>query len=257
MLVDSHCHLNMKGLYEDVDNVIQRARDAGVLTLQTICTKLSEFPDILEIVKKNENVYCSVGIHPHEAEHYPDVTSSKIIELANSHKKVIGIGETGLDYYYEHSDRKIQQKLFEEHIKASQETKKPIIVHSRDAEEDTISILKSGMDEKEYPGLIHCFSAGMDLAKKSLDLGLHISIAGIVTFKNAEELREVAAYVPLEKLLIETDSPYLAPIPMRGKTNEPAFVEHVAKKIAEVKGISFEEVAKVTTQNFYELFGVS
>lgn len=254
MLVDSHCHLNYKGLIEDQDGVITRAREAGVSAMQNICTTLKEFPDILATAKKYDDIYCSVGTHPHHTEEEEEINPEKLIELANSHEKIIGIGETGLDYFYDHSDRKIQRKYFMDHIHASAATKKPIIVHSRSADDDTIDLLTQGMKEKEYPGLIHCFSSTKKLSEKSLDLGLYISIAGIVTFKKAEELQEIVKYLPLDKMLIETDSPYLAPMPHRGKTNEPAYVRHVAEKIADLKGISFEEVAEVTTNNFRKLF---
>jgi TatD DNase family protein len=246
----------MKGLREDLDNVISRAEEANVSIMQTICTKLEDLPEIIEIINKYENVYASVGVHPHDTEGSEHVTFEELLNLANSHPKIIGIGETGLDYYYEHSNRKIQKELFETHIKASQATKKPVIVHSRSADNDTIDILSSSMKEKPYPGLIHCFSSSRELAEKSLDLGLYISIAGIVTFKNATDLQESVKFIPLTRMLIETDSPYLAPIPHRGKVNEPAFVEFVARKIAEIKNISFETVAEVTTNNFRDLFGV-
>lgn len=254
MLVDSHCHLNMKGLVEDLDGVILRAKNAGVSQLQTICTKLSDFPEIKSIAEKYENIYCSVGVHPHETEDAEGLITKELVDLANSYEKVIGIGETGLDYFYEHSNREVQKKCFKRHIEAAQETQKPIIVHSRSADDDTISILKSGMNDKLYPGLIHCFSTTKELAEKSLDMGLYISIAGIVTFKKAEELQEIVKYLPLDRMLIETDSPYLAPIPHRGKVNEPSFVVHVAEKIAELKNISMDIVAKTTTKNFRELF---
>lgn len=254
VLVDSHCHLNYKGLVEDQDGVVQRARDAGVIVMQNICTTLKEFPDILATAKKYDDIYCSVGTHPHHTEEEEEITPEKLIDLANSHEKVIGIGETGLDYFYDHSDRDIQKKYFMDHIYASAATKKPIIVHSRSADDDTIDLLTEGMKEKEYPGLIHCFSSTKELAQKSLDLGLYISIAGIVTFKKAEELQEIVKYLPLDKMLIETDSPYLAPAPNRGKTNEPAYVKFVAEKVADLKNISFQEVAEVTTENFNRLF---
>lgn len=254
MLVDSHCHLNYKGLVEEQDAVIKRARDAGIVMMQNICTTLKEFPAILDTAKKYNDIYCSVGTHPHETEEEEEITPEILIDLANSHDKIIGIGETGLDYFYDHSDRGIQRKYFMDHIYASAVTKKPIIVHSRSADDDTIDLLSQGMKEKEYPGLIHCFSSTKELAQKSLDLGLYISIAGIVTFKKAEELQEIVKYLPLDRMLIETDSPYLAPIPHRGKTNEPSYVRYVAEKIADLKGISFKEVAEVTTKNFHELF---
>ncbi len=256
MLIDSHCHLNMKEFETNLPEVLARADSAHVSHMQTICTRLEDLPGLIQIAEKYPNIYCSVGIHPHEIETAGDLTAEELIRLAMSHPKIIGIGETGLDYYYEHSKRDIQQAFFVNHIRAAQETKKPLIVHSRNADDDTIAILQSEMKTKQFPGLIHCFSSTKDLAQASLDIGLYISIAGIITFKNADELREIVSYVPLDRILVETDSPYLAPIPMRGKTNEPAFVEFVAKKIAEVKGLSFEQVALATTENFHRLFGV-
>ena len=254
MLVDSHCHLNMDQFKNNLDEVINRARKAKIECMQTICTKLEDLAGLLEITDKYDDIYCSVGVHPHDVENAEPITAEKIIELAKSHKKIIGIGETGLDYYYEHSKRDIQQHSFLCHIKAAQETGKPLIVHSRSADDDTLELLKREMKHKKYKGLIHCFSSTKKLALGALDIGLYISIAGIITFNNAAELREAVADIPLDRMLIETDSPYLAPIPNRGKTNEPAFVEFIARKIAEVKGISFEEVAKATTENFYKLF---
>ena len=254
MLVDSHCHLNMKEFDGELEDVISRARTSGVQCMQTICTKLEDLPGLLKIVDKYDDVYCSVGIHPHEVETSPETSSDDLIRLANSHQKIIGIGETGLDYYYEYSKKDIQKEFFRNHIIAAQETSKPLIVHSRNADEDSINILKSEMHNKQYNGLIHCFSSTEFLAKEALDMGLYISLAGIITFKTANEIRDIVSYVPMDRILIETDSPYLAPIPMRGKRNEPAFVKHVAEMLASIKNISYEEVARVTTENFYTLF---
>lgn len=254
MLVDSHCHLNMKEFTDNLDQVIKRAREAKVELMQTICTKLEDLPGLLKITEKYDDIYCSVGIHPHDVEEAHEITTENLVKLAKSNPKIIGIGETGLDYYYEHSKRDIQQHAFRCHIQAAQETGKPVIVHSRSADDDTIQILKSERKNKPYKGLIHCFSSTKKLSEEALDMGLYISVAGIITFNNATDLRETVADVPLDRLLIETDSPYLAPVPNRGRTNEPAFVEFVAKKIAEIKNVSFEEVAKVTTENFYRLF---
>ena len=254
MFVDSHCHLNMKDFDGELDDVISRARSAGVSYMQTICTKLEDLPGIIEILDRYKEVYGSVGVHPHDAEKYDIVTSDELIKLANSHPKIIGIGETGLDYYYEYSPKELQQRSFRNHIMASQETGKPVIVHSRDADESTVDILKSEMKNKNYKGLIHCFSSTDFLAKESLDLGFYISLAGIITFKNADEIRRVVSYVPLDRILIETDSPYLAPVSMRGKRNEPAFVKFVAEAVAQVKNVPVEEIAKITTENFRRLF---
>ena len=253
MLIDSHCHLNMQEFADDLPQVIANAKAAGVSLMQTICTRSSDFAGIIKIAEKYPEIYASFGIHPHEVEKEKLLTVDEIIAYTN-HPKVIGVGETGLDYYYEHSKRDIQKESFINHIKASAQTNLPVIVHSRNADEDTISIMSSEMKTNPYPGLIHCFSSTRELATASLDIGLYISIAGIITFKNAEDLRDTMKYVPLERILIETDSPYLAPIPMRGKRNEPAFVAHVAKILAELKGLPVSKIAEVTTENFMRLF---
>lgn len=253
MLVDSHCHLDFPELSEDLSGVLERAAAANVGMMVTISTKIERFPGVRAIAEAHENVYCTVGIHPHEAENEPDVTAADLIGLAQ-HPKVIGIGETGLDYYYEHSPRDVQQKLFREHIKAARETGLPLIVHTRNAEADTARILAEEAGEGAYPGLLHCFSATKQLAEKAVDLGLYISISGIATFKNADDLRATIAALPIERLLVETDAPYLAPIPHRGKSNEPSFVAHTAAKVAEICGVSEEELAQRTTENFFRLF---
>ncbi|WP_341793651.1 MULTISPECIES: TatD family hydrolase [unclassified Rickettsia] len=251
MLIDSHCHLNLLTKDTDLDSVIQRAMANGVQYMQAICTKLEDLPDILQIAEKYKNVFASVGVHPCEVKQ--TVSVEEIIKLSH-HPKIIGIGETGLDYYHTPYDKQQQKDLFVQHIYAASVTKLPIIVHTRDAEEDTIDILTSEMKNDNFPGLIHCFTSSKDLAKKMLDIGLYISMSGIITFKNATDLQEIVKYVPLERLLIETDSPYLAPTPMRGKQNEPAFVRYVAEKVAELKGITSIEVANATTHNFKKLF---
>lgn len=253
MFIDSHCHLNMKEFTGDLDLVVANAKSSGVNFMQTICTKLSDFPEILKISEKYPEVYASFGIHPHEVENEKLLSVDEIVSHAN-HPKVIGIGETGLDYYYEYSKRDVQKESFINHIKASHETGLPVIVHSREADEDTIKIMFSEMKANQYKGLIHCFSSTKELAKASLDIGLYISVAGIITFKNAENLREIMKYVPLDRILIETDAPYLAPIPMRGKRNEPAFVKHVASALAEVKNLSAAEIGEITSENFKKLF---
>ena len=256
MLVDSHCHLNFPDFKGQIDEVVERADKNGVKYMQTICTKMAEFPDILKIANDYENIWCSVGVHPNNVEGEELVEVSKLIELAKN-PKVIGLGETGLDYYYEHSPREKQQKSFINHIEASQENGLPVIVHTRAADDDTIEILQNQYKKKPFPGLIHCFSTGEKLAKAAIDLGMYISISGIVTFKKATELQEIVKDLPLESLLVETDAPYLAPVPYRGKTNEPAYTRHTAEFIADLKGISLDEVAKVTSDNFFSLFGVS
>lgn len=253
MLVDSHCHLNFPQFENNLDDVIKCAFNNDVKVLQTICTKMIEFDDILKIANKYKKVYCSVGVHPHNSEDYPRVCASDII-VHTENKKVIGIGETGLDYFYEHSSREVQQQAFRAHIMAARETGLPIIVHTRDADDDTIAILREEMKIGRFKGLIHCFSSGEKLAKAVIDLGFYISISGIITFKKADELRAVVKRIPVERLLVETDAPYLAPIPHRGKTNEPAFTKYTAEYLADLKGISYEELAEKTTRNFFDLF---
>lgn len=255
MIIDSHCHLNYEPMCDDLDNVIKRAHDNNVKLMQTICTKLSEFEKIKAIANKYSNVYCSVGVHPHEVENEGVVAIDRLKELA-SDSKVIGIGETGLDFYYEHSPRDIQKESFRNHIAVSRDLSLPIIVHTRDAEKDTIEILSSEMKKNEFPGLIHCFSGSDDLAKASLDLGLYISISGIITFKNALDLREAVKKVPIERLLVETDAPFLAPVPMRGKKNEPAYVKYVVECLAELFGKTPSYIADKTTENFLKLFKI-
>lgn len=255
-LVDSHCHLNYPDFSEDRDIVIQRAKEQGISVMQTICTKITEFEEIKSIAEQYESIYCSVGIHPHEVETQPILSAEDIVKHTQ-HDKVIGIGETGLDYFYEHSPRALQQQSFKAHIAAARETQLPLIVHTRDADEDTIEILQSEMQKGAFPGLIHCFSSTRELAEKSMEMGLYISISGIVTFKKAQELKDIVKDIPLEKMLVETDAPFLAPVPYRGKRNEPAYTRETAAYIAQLKGITIEEVAKQTTENFYRLFSKS
>jgi TatD DNase family protein len=254
MLVDSHCHLDFPQLSADLDGVLARAEAAGVGLMLTISTALSRFDKVLAIAEKYDNIYCSVGVHPHEAETEPDKVARQLIERAR-HPKVVGIGETGLDYFYEHSPRDIQQHVFREHIKAARETGLPLIVHTRDADDDTVRILAEEMGQGAFPGLIHCFSSSRELAEKSVELVLYISISGIATFKKAEELRGTIRGLPLDRLLVETDSPYLAPIPHRGKDNEPSFVVHTANIVAGLKDVAPEVLAAKTTDNFFHLFG--
>jgi TatD DNase family protein len=253
MLVDSHCHLDFKELHSRLDELLENAKNSGVEILQTICTKISEFDKILKIANDHDNIFCSVGVHPNNVAEEGVVKAEKIIELAN-HKKVIGIGETGLDYYYENSPKAEQIESFKEHIKAAQTLQLPVIIHMRDAEEDTLKILKETLAEKNYPALIHCFTASEEFAKEVLILGLYISISGIVTFKNAKSLQDAVKNIPLEKILVETDSPYLAPVPNRGKTNEPSNTKHTAEFLAKHLNIPFETLAKATTDNFFKLF---
>lgn len=253
LLVDSHCHLDFKDFEGETDAIVARAREAGVGLMVTIGTKVTEFEKVLSVAERYDNIFCTVGIHPHEAESEPEVDAARLIELAR-HPKVVGIGETGLDYYYEHSPREAQKRNFRSHIMAARETGLPLVIHTRDADEDTAEILKAEMGEGTFPALLHCFSSGRELAMQAVDLGLYISLSGILTFKKADELRDTARNVPMERLLVETDSPYLAPVPKRGKRNEPSFVVHTAAKLAELKGVSPEELAGTTTENFFRLF---
>ncbi len=253
MFVDSHCHLNYEGLIEDQPNVLDRARAAGVSRMLNISTRSSEWDAVLATAERNDDVMASVGVHPHEADVHPDVETSTLLERA-SHPKVVGIGESGLDFYYDRSNRDRQRASFRSHIAAARETGLPLIVHTRDAEEDTYAILAEEMGKGAFTGVIHCFTASTDFARKALDLGLYISMSGIVTFKNARNLQETARQVPLDRLLIETDAPFLAPVPNRGKTCEPAFVADTARFLAQLRGESVERLAEATTANFYALF---
>ena len=254
MLVDSHCHLNYKGLVEDQPAVLTRARGAGVTAMLNISTRESEWNAILATAEREPDVWASIGIHPHEADAHPDMDTAKLLARAD-HPRVIGIGETGLDYYYDKSDRAQQQRCFRAHIAASRESGLPIIIHTRDAEEDTIAILSEEMGQGAFPALIHCFTASQAFADAALELGCYISISGIVTFKNAKDLQAAAASIPADRLLIETDSPFLAPVPHRGRPCEPAFVADTARFMAELRGIGEEELRTTTARNFYNLFG--
>jgi TatD DNase family protein len=253
VLVDSHCHLDFPDFGPEVDEVVARAHAAGVGLMVTISTKVSEFDRVKAVAERFPHVYCTVGIHPHEAASEPETDTATLVALAQ-HPKVVGIGETGLDYFYEHSPREAQQRNFRAHIAAARETGLPLIVHTRDADEDMAQILDEEMGKGAFPGLLHCFTSGPELAEKAIELGLYVSFSGIVTFRNAESLRETAATVPMERLLVETDAPYLAPVPKRGKRNEPSFVVHTAARLAEIKGVSVEALAEATTANFLKLF---
>jgi len=253
MLIDSHCHLDFPELAGDEAGVLARARTAGVAGMLTIGTRLDQFERVRAIAERHDNVWCSVGVHPHEAKEEGQRTPDRLIE-ASRHPKVVGIGETGLDFFYEHSPRAEQAESFRAHIAAARQTGLPLIVHTRDADAETGDMLEEEYARGAFPGLIHCFSSGPEVAHRALALGLFISISGIVTFKTAESLRATVRDIPLDRLLVETDSPYLAPIPKRGKTNEPAFVAHTAAKVAELKGISMAELEAATTENFFRLF---
>jgi len=233
--------------------VVARAREAGIATMLTIGTSLERFPGVLAVAERYDDVWCSVGVHPHEAEKEGQGTPDRLIELA-CHPKVVGIGETGLDYYYEHSPRQQQIDSFRAHIAASRATGLPLIVHTRDADQETADILAEEYAKGAFPGLIHCFSSTRVVSDRAIGLGFSISISGIVTFKPAEELRGIVRDLPLDRLLVETDAPYLAPVPKRGKRNEPAFVAHTAAKVAELKGLGVADLAKATSANFFKLF---
>lgn len=252
-LIDSHCHLDFPDFGEELDDVVARAGRAGITHMVTISTHLSRFERVRAVAERFPNVFCSVGIHPHEAGTEVEVSADQLVELAE-HPKVVGIGETGLDFYYEHSPRGVQERQFRTHIEAARRTGLPLIVHTRDADTDTIRIMEEEHEKGAFPGLIHCFSASRELAERMVDLGLYISFSGIVTFKKADELRDVAKILPEDRILVETDSPYLAPVPRRGKRNEPAFTAFTAACIADVRGVSAAEIARTTTANFKRLF---
>jgi len=253
VLIDSHCHLDFPDFEGEHEALLARAREHGVAGMVTICTKITKFDQVRAVAEAHEQIYCSVGIHPHSAGEEPETSAEALAEMAR-HPKVVGIGESGLDYYYDFSPREAQQRSFRQHIRAARATGLPLIVHTRDADDDTIAILREEAQDGAIPGLIHCFTAGHKLAEAALDLGFSLSFSGILTFNKAEEIRQVAAAAPLDRILVETDAPYLAPVPKRGKRNEPAFVAHTAKRLAEVKGVGEAELAAATTENFFRLF---
>ena len=253
MFIDSHCHLDFSDYDGDREDVIERARLAGVKLMVTISTKITEIEKIITLADSYEDVVCSVGIHPHESMTEPKIDAAELIQWTE-HPKVVAIGETGLDYFYEHSSASIQKRSFQEHIIAARETELPLIVHARDADKEIAKMLQEEMDKGKYPALIHCFTAGSELAEHVLNMGCYISISGIVTFKNAKQLGEIIQTIPLDRLLLETDAPFLAPVPHRGKRNEPSFIQYTAMKVAELKGITVEELAQITTENFFRLF---
>ena len=252
MLVDSHCHLDFPDFEGEVDTLVERAQEAGVGCMVTICTRPRQAEAVVALAERHENVFCAVGLHPHHvaAEGIPE--EDDLVAVAR-HPKVVGIGETGLDYHYDRSPRDLQQKSFRRHIRAAARAGAPFIVHSRNADADTASILEEEAAGR-VPGVMHCFSSGRELADRALDLGLYISLSGIVTFRNSASLREIAADVPMDRLLVETDAPFLAPVPMRGKRNEPAYVVHTAAIAAKLKGVSEEAFAAASTENFFRLF---
>ncbi|WP_112383245.1 TatD family hydrolase [Sphingomonas carotinifaciens] len=253
MLADSHCHLNYKGVAEQQGEVLARARARGVTAMLNISTRESEWDAVIATAEREPDVWASVGIHPHEADQHGHVDTARLVARA-AHPRVVGIGESGLDYYYDHSDRARQQASFRAHIAACRETQLPLIVHTRDAEEDTIAILSEEMGKGAYPGVIHCFTASGDFADKAIALGFYISISGIVTFKNARDLQDTAKRLPKDRLLIETDAPFLAPVPHRGKQGEPAFVADTAAFLADLRGEDVAALTRATAENFHRLF---
>lgn len=253
MLIDSHCHLEYKGLVEDQQGVLARAREAGIGGFLNISTRQREWDQVIATAAREADVWASVGIHPHEADGHADLGEGVLL-AATEHSKVIAIGETGLDYYYDHSDRATQQALFRTHIRVARETGLPLIIHTREAEADTAAILTEEMGQGAFPALIHCFTASADFARTVLDLGLTISLSGIVTFKNAKDLQAIAAELPEDRLLVETDAPFLAPIPHRGQVCEPAFTADTARFVAGLRGDDPEALAEITTRNFHALF---
>jgi TatD DNase family protein len=253
MLVDSHCHLDFPDLAGDLDAVVERARVAGVRVMQTIGTRLSGLPAQLALTRRFEGVYASVGVHPHQAATDGVGDEAEILALTDD-PRVIGIGESGLDYFYRHSTPAEQERSFRAHIRAARTSGLPLIVHTRDADEDTAAVLRDEMARGRFTGVVHCYSSSRALGEAAVGMGLHLGIGGILTFKRSDELRAIVRDMPLERLLLETDAPYLAPQPRRGKRNEPAFVAYVAATLAEVKGLPVAEVERVTTENFFRLF---
>lgn len=255
-MIDSHCHLDHSPLYEKLTEVVSRAQLAGVNFFLTIATSLKSFSTVKSIVSKYGNIYGTIGIHPHETKNHLEVNKKTLLNFKANNKKIIGIGETGLDFYYQNSDSLIQKKKFVEHIEAAIELDIPIIVHSRDAEIDTFNILND-FSSKSPRILMHCFTGSYKFSKQLLDLGAYISLSGIITFNDSKELQKTASTIPIDRLLIETDSPFLAPIPKRGLKNEPAFITYTAKKLAEIKNISYNDLVFCTTNNFKKLFSLT
>jgi len=252
-LADSHCHLNYKGVADVQGDVLARARASGVVAMLNISTRESEWDAVIGTAKREADVWATVGIHPHEAGQHPHVDTERLVAAA-AHPRVVGIGESGLDYYYDHSDRGAQQVSFRSHLAACRETGLPIVVHTRDAEEDTAMILREELGKGAFPGVLHCFTGSAELARIALDLGFYISISGIVTFKSAQTLQAVAKDLPLDRLLIETDAPFLAPVPHRGKQGEPAFVADTCRFLAQLRGEHPDVLADATRANFHTLF---
>ena len=253
MLIDSHCHLDFPELAADRDGVLARARAAGIDGMVTISTRVKRFDEVVAIAEAHQQVWCSVGTHPHHADEELDIFAEDLVRLS-THPKCVAIGEAGLDYFYDNAPKEAQAEGLRRHIAASRTTQLPLVIHSRQCDADMAAILREESRQGAFPFVLHCFTAGIDLARTALELGGYISFSGIITFKNAEEIREVAKLVPADRYLVETDAPYLAPIPHRGSTNEPSFVAHTAAKVAEVRRISIETLGAETTENFFRLF---
>ena len=253
MLVDSHCHLDFADFDADRAALLMRARETGVKTMVTISTRIKKFPQIVAIAESDPDIWCSVGTHPHNAHEEPDTQVDDLVALSQ-HPKCVAIGEAGLDYHYDKSPRDVADRVFRTHIAAARKTGLPLVIHARDADADMIAVLRDEMGKGAFPAVLHCFSSGAELARVGVELGLMVSFSGILTFKNSEDIRTIARSVPLDRLLVETDAPYLAPPPYRGKRNEPAYVAETAKVLAEVKGVSADEMARVTTDNFFRVF---
>lgn len=253
MLIDSHCHLDFPDFASELDAVVARATAQGIGRIVTISTRVKRHGELIAIVERFPNVYCSVGTHPHHAQEEPDIGTGELVARAG-HPKVVAIGEAGLDYHYRRSPRDLQEKSFRAHIAAARETKLPLVIHAREADADMAQILAEETGKGAFPAVLHCFTGGRDLALAAIDLGLSISFTGILTFKNSQNLRDIAKELPADRIFLETDAPYLAPGPYRGKRNEPAFVVETAKVLAEVRGVSPDEIARQTTENFFRLF---
>lgn len=253
MLIDRHCHIDRHEFARDLDGVVARAREAGVGLMVNISTRIRRFADVQAVIERFDCVYGSVGTHPHNAHEELDIPLAEIVRLSK-HPKIVAIGEAGLDYFYKHSTPAAQAEGFRTHIAAARETGLPLEIHTRDADADTLAILKEEHAKGPFPAILHCFTGGRDLALGALELGLYVSFSGVISFKKNEALRDIAREVPLERIFVETDAPFLAPEPFRGKINEPAFVVHTARALAEAKGISVEEIAAATTDNFFRLF---
>jgi TatD DNase family protein len=253
MLVDSHCHLDFPDFASELDAVVARAREAGIGRMVTISTRVRKHAQVLLIAEKFPDVFCSVGTHPHHAHEELDIDAAALIAIAK-HPKVVAIGEAGLDYHYDNSPRKAQEQGFRQHIAAARETKLPLVIHSREADDDMAKILGQESGKGAFPAVLHCFTGGRDLAFAAVELGHYVSFTGILTFKNSQNLRDIAAALPGDRVLVETDAPYLAPLPHRGKRNEPSYVVEIAKMLAQARGISLEEITRQTTENFFRLF---